>query len=315
MSQPDGLSGEFAFIHWIRGITGSDSRVPIGIGDDAAALRWPSPADLLVTTDMILEGVHFDRTTASAYQIGRKAMAVNLSDIAAMAGVPTAAVASVGLPSDFPRVNAEQLFRGLYETAMNFEVALVGGDTNRSLSGVVISVTLIGAATDRGPVPRSGARPGDWILVTGSLGGSILGKHLDFTPRVREALALHAKYDLHAMIDVSDGLASDLNHIVTESRCGATIFGPAVPISNAARTAPSHRSPLERALYDGEDFELLFTLPPDDASRLLSDRALNVPVTHIGVVESEPGLSIESSGSRDAIVPAGFDHFCSRGES
>ncbi len=304
------LSGEFAFIDWIRRQTSADPRVPIGIGDDAAALRLTPGREVLVTTDMILEGVHFERPRASARAIGRKAMAVNLSDIAAMAGVPVAAVASVGLPRDFRNHDAEELFHGMHDLAGEFGVALVGGDTNCSESGLVVAITLIGEATSRGPVRRSGARLGDWIMVTGSLGGSILSKHLDFTPRVREAIVLHERCELHAMIDVSDGLAADLGHILDESGCGAILRADEIPISAEAHNMPGEATSLDRALYDGEDFELLFTLPGTEAERLVADQPLGVRITHIGTVAPESGLWLESSdGSRRLLAPNGFDHF------
>src|SRR5262249_23631477 len=145
-----------------------------------------------------------------------------------------------------------------------FQTALAGGDTNSWDGPLVISVTIVGEATGRGPVTRAGARPGDWLLVTGPLGGSILGKHLDFTPRVREAIQLHQAVELHAMIDISDGLAADVHHICEESRCGAILFAEAIPISPEAAKLQDGRPPLEHALSDGEDFELAFAVSPDD---------------------------------------------------
>src|SRR6185437_12185267 len=206
------MTGEFAFIDWLRQRTPSAERVRLGPGDDTALLSWPKGADCLVTTDMLLEGSCFRLRethpgapgTGTARQIGRKAMAVNLSDIAAMAGVPVAAVVSVGLPRRGGRALAEELYAGLRERADAFDTAIVGGDTNSWDGPLVINVTLLGEATPRGAVRRQGARPGDWLLVTGPLGGSLQGKHLDFTPRVREALALHNAVELHAMIDISD---------------------------------------------------------------------------------------------------------------
>src|SRR5207253_7470006 len=231
-------------------------RVLLGPGDDTAALGWPADTPCLVTADMLLEGSCFLLAEAGPRRVGRKAMAVNLSDIAAMAGRPVAAVVSVGLPRRGGRALAEELYRGLREVADAFDTAIVGGDTNSWDGPLVISVTLLGEATGRGPVRRSGARPGDWLLVTGPLGGSILGKHLDFTPRVREALRLHEAADLRAMIDVSDGLAADLQHICRESGCGAVLDAGRIPIADAARALNDGRAPLEHALTDGEDFEL-----------------------------------------------------------
>ncbi len=311
MSHADRLTAEFAYIDWIRKQTHTTAATIIGIGDDAAAIRPQPGRDLLVTTDMILEAVHFDLTHTSPRLVGRKAMAVNLSDIAAMAGIPVAAVVSVGLPRGMSRTDAEQVYTGLRDLADPFNVALVGGDTNASPGGLVICVTLIGETTPLGPVPRCGAKAGDWIMATGSFGGSILGKHLEFTPRVREALVLHERYGVHAMIDVSDGLAADLGHIAAESRCGATIEAAAVPISDAARSlATDSASPLEHALHDGEDFELLFTLSPDAARRLTADQPLSVPVSRIGEMVAEQGLwLIDPSGARRPLEPRGYDHF------
>src|SRR5437764_15359046 len=202
--------GEFAFIDWLRRRTPADARVLIGPGDDTAAVRFTPGAPCLVTTDMLLDGSCFRLAEACPRRVGRKAMAVNLSDMAAMAGRPVAAVVSVGLPRQGGRALAEELYLGLRDVADAFETAIVGGDTNSWDGPLVISATVLGEATGRGPVTRAGARPGDWLLVTGLLGGSILGKHLDFTPRIREAQRLHAEADLHALIDVSDGLAADV---------------------------------------------------------------------------------------------------------
>jgi thiamine-monophosphate kinase len=304
------MTGEFAYISWMRNRTARDPRVPIGIGDDAAAVRLTPGRELLITTDMVLEGIHFDCSTTAVRLVGRKAMAVNLSDIAAMAGVPVATVVSVGLPKAFPLQSAEELYHGIRDLADEFGVALVGGDTNASRCGLVISITVVGEVTERGPVRRNGARPGDWILATGSFGGSIRGKHMEFIPRVREALALHERYDLHAMIDVSDGLAADLGHLVEESTCGAVLRAGAVPISDAARSMADDRSPLDHALHDGEDFELLFTLEALDAQRLLADRPVAVPVSHIGVITADRDLLVEADdGRRLRLDPKGHDHF------
>jgi thiamine-monophosphate kinase len=189
-----------------------------------------------------------------------------------------------------------------------FDTALVGGDTNSWDGPLVISVTLLGEATERGPVRRSAARPGDWLFVTGPLGGSILGKHLDFTPRVREALALHAAVGLHAMIDISDGLAADVNHLCTESRCGAVLHAERIPITPEARALQDGRSPLEHALSDGEDFELAFAVAADDGEALLAAQPVpGVTLVHIGeFVES--GLWLQEAGARRPLQPMGYVH-------
>src|SRR5262245_33697204 len=234
MSQDHRLTSEFDYIHWIRRFIEADPRVPIGIGDDTAVVHFTPGCDVLVTTDMLLEGVHFDLSHTPARLVGRKALGVNLSDIAAMAGTPVATVVALGIPERFERSEAEELFRGIQQLAAEFGVAIVGGDTNRSRDSLIVSITLVGEAGPRGPIRRSGAQPGDWIVVTGSFGGSILGKHLTFTPRVREAGILRERYGLHAMIDVSDGLVADLGHILEESGCGAVLQANAIPISDAA---------------------------------------------------------------------------------
>jgi thiamine-monophosphate kinase len=296
------FGGELAYIDWIRRQTPADPRVPIGPGDDAAGLHLAG-SESLVTTDMLLEGSCFRLAEAGPYRIGRKAMAVSLSDIAAMAGKPVAAFVSVGLPRRRAQEIAAELYRGLRSMADEFETALAGGDTNTWDGPLVISVTIVGEPTGRGPVRRKGARPGDWLFVTGPLGGSILGKHLDFAPRIREALRLHEAVQLHAMIDISDGLATDLGKLCLESRCGAVIRADAIPISYDAKGMNDDKSGLEHALGDGEDFELLFAVAPADGHRLLADSTL----CRVGeCVES--GLWLERNGVREPLPPQGYEH-------
>ncbi len=281
----------------------------LGPGDDTAVLRAPPGVPWLVTTDMLLEGSHFVLADAGPRRVGRKAMAVNLSDIAAMAGRPVAAVASVGLPRQGGEKLAEELYLGLREMADAFDTALVGGDTTSWTGPLVIAVTLLGEATAKGPVTRGGARPGDWLLVTGAVGGSIRGQHLDFTPRVREALLLHEQAALHAMIDVSDGLAADVGHICAESGCGAVLRAEAIPIAPAASAMADGRSGLDHALNDGEDFELVLALPAPEAERLLQDQPLaGLTLVHIGECLGEPGLWLEEAGQRRLLEPRGYVH-------
>lgn len=301
--------GEFALIDWIRRRTPEHDRVLTGLGDDCAVLR-PPDAPLLITTDMLMEGSCFRLAEAGARRVGRKAMSANLSDIAAMAGKPLAAVVSLGLPREHGRAIAEELYEGMREVAAAFDCPIVGGDTNSWDGGLVISVTIFGETTGRGAVLRGGAKVGDWIFVTGPLGGSILGKHLDFTPRIREALELHRHVDLHAMIDISDGLAKDLHHICEESRCGAVLTAEAIPIADAARemAARDGRSPLDHALADGEDFELVFSVSKEDGERLLREQPVaGVRLFHIGEILTN-GYWIEESGQRRALQPAGYEH-------
>lgn len=309
------MPGEFEYITWLRSQTPPHPRVRLGPGDDCAALVPPA-RDLLVTTDMLMDGTDFVLSEVGARRIGRKAMAVNLSDIAAMAGVPTAAVVSVALPRSAPAPKgiangdlARELFLGLREVADAFDVPVAGGDTNSWAGPLVISVTAMGEATTRGAVRRSGARPGDWLFVTGPLGGSILGHHLDFTPRVAEALRLHEAVDLRAMCDISDGLAADLNHICEESRCGAVLFAGAIPLTVAAHelSRTSGKAPLQHALGDGEDFELVFAVRPADGAALLARPPIPGLVKIGECVES--GLWLETNGTRLPLAPTGWVHF------
>jgi thiamine-monophosphate kinase len=301
------MSGEFRQIAWIRGQTPADPRVPIGPGDDAALVELQSRG-LLATVDMLLEGVHFSFDEATPVDVGRKAMNVNLSDIAAMAGTPLFALLAVGLPPGSPTSVPEGLFEGLKEAADRFNVAIIGGDTNSSRSGVVVSVTVLGEPHPKGVVKRSGAKVGDALMVTGKLGYSRLGKHLSFTPRIAEARRLHECCRLTAMMDLSDGLGGDVFHLTGESGVGAVIHADAIPIADGPH---DDRSPLQHALSDGEDFELLFATPPEDAERLLIDQPLadiGVSLSRIGAVTRELGVRLRHGDAETPLEPSGFVH-------
>ncbi|HEX4611607.1 MAG TPA: thiamine-phosphate kinase [Urbifossiella sp.] len=307
---------EFDYISWLRSRTPPDPRVPVGPGDDAAVLA-PSGRPLLVTTDLLMDGTDFILTEVGPRAAGRKAMAVNLSDIAAMAGVPTAAVVAIALPRAGGRSVGEELYVGIREVADEFGVAIVGGDTNSWEGALVVSVTLLGEATARGPALRSGAKPGDWVMLTGPVGGSLRGRHLTFTPRVREALRLHNIADLHAMIDLSDGLAADLNHILEESRCGAVLDAAAIPIHPDAieLTRTSGKSALAHALGDGEDFELLFAVSPAAGGQLVREQPVpGVTLVKIGECVGA-GLWLEENGTRRPLAPTGWVHDLSGGRA
>ena len=226
-----------------------------------------------------------------------------------MAGRPTAAVVSVALPKAGTTDSAEELHLGLQELADEFDVSLAGGDTNAWNGPLVVSVTVLGEPADNGPVLRNGARPGDWIMVTGDFGGSLDGKHLTFQPRVREALQLLDTVPLHAMIDVSDGLAGDLSHILEESRVGAILYEQAIPISEAVQRVNDDHTPLEHALRDGEDFELLFTVTPRDGQKLLDAPPFDVPVSHIGEILPGGGCQLQDPDGAHRPLPAmGWEH-------
>jgi thiamine-monophosphate kinase len=313
-------SGEFALIDWIRRqerVCSVDSWTRLGIGDDCAILGvgegTGAGCDLLVTTDMLMDGRHFRLEQDGPEAVGYKAMAVNLSDIAAMAGIPRAAVVAVALPRHSAVEVAHGLHAGMRALADRFGVELVGGDTNAWDGPLVITVTVLGQATVRGAVLRSGARPGDVILVTGPLGGSLgSGRHLKPEPRIAEALALHRTADIHAMIDLSDGLSSDLGHILDESGgLGAFLDATSIPIhpDAAAMSLRDNVSALDHALNDGEDFELCLTLAPQDAARLLATPPAPARLYRVGEITKTPGLRLCTAEGIRLIEPRGFDHF------
>ncbi|MGE3315328.1 MAG: thiamine-monophosphate kinase [Planctomycetaceae bacterium] len=305
----DEKTDEFAYIDWIRKRTANHPRVPIGIGDDAAAIRFPTPADCLVAADMLMENVHFRLADHSPREIGRKALAVNLSDIAAMAGRPLAAFVTVALPRKHGTVLARELHEGIEALANEFHLVVAGGDTNVWDGALVVSVTVVGEAGPRGIVRRGGAKPDDAVFVTGSLGGSLARKHIHFTPRILEASLLSEAVELHAMIDVSDGLAADLHHILEESDVGAELIANSIPISESARAAADGRNPLDHALGDGEDFELLFTVAAIDAERVLKLQLPNCPITRIGeITTGRDCVLIQSDGTRLPLPPKGWSH-------
>jgi len=304
---------EAEFLSWLRGQLPGHPRLRLGIGDDAAILELASGARCVVTSDMLNDGVDFVWDQCEGPLVGRKSLAVNLSDLAAMAAQPLAAVVSLTLPRHNALAVGRQLYQGLLPLAAEFGVAIAGGDTGSWDGPLVISIAAIGELTERGPLLRSGAQPGDAIVVTGSFGGSILGRHFRFTPRVHEALLLNDRYRLHAATDVSDGLSLDLSHITQESGCGAQLEAAAVPVADDAyRVAAAEgdrMTPLEHALGDGEDFELILAVPPQEAARLLDDQPLDVPLTRIGTFTAERGLWIEEPGGRrHTLAPRGYEH-------
>jgi thiamine-monophosphate kinase len=317
MPSPEPIS-EFDLINWIRQRErASGFRSPwtrLGIGDDCAILDVGLRSSLLVTTDMLMDGRHFRLKDDGPERVGYKALGVNLSDIAAMAGVPRAGVVAVALPQEGAADIAQGIHAGMAPLAEQFGVDLIGGDTNSWDGPLVISVTLIGETTPRGAVCRSGAKAGDAILVTGALGGSLqTGRHLRPLPRIAEALALHESTQLHAMIDISDGLSSDLSHILVESGgLGAVLDEIAIPIHADAHEVSriDGVSPLEHALHDGEDFELCVVMPASDAARLATDPGAPVKLFRIGEITAAPGIKLRKAGGvLEPISPRGFDHF------
>ncbi|MDA1049399.1 MAG: thiamine-phosphate kinase [Planctomycetota bacterium] len=303
---------ESEFVAWLRRHAPAHPQLTLGIGDDAALLSLLS-SQCVVTSDMLMDGVDFVLSDCDPRRVGRKALAVNLSDLAAMASKPVAAIVSIAVPTTISLEVTKAIYDGLLELAAEYGVALAGGDTNSWRHPLVINITAIGEPPQRGVLTRSGARAGDAILVTGEFGGSILGRHFDFRPRVDEALCLHQRYDLHAGIDVSDGLSLDLSRLARESSCGAIIDASCVPISgDAFRLAernPDRGSPLDHALSDGEDFELILAVSAETAERIVADRPIGVPLTRIGEFVAEPGLWLRSeSGDCQTLTPRGYEH-------
>ena len=307
--EPEVDRPEFALIDWIRSRVVNRDPVKLGIGDDAAVLRSDPGRDWLVATDMVMEGVDFTFPPATAALVGRKSLAVNLSDIAAMGGRPTAAFISVALPIDRGVDFARELHAGILDLADQFDVVVAGGDTNSWRGPLVVNVAVIGEPFGDRSITRRGAQPGDWIFVTGALGGSIHSRHLTFEPRVRESKLLTKMSDVHAMIDVSDGLAADLHHILEQSRVGAIVNGTAIPIHPDALQTNDERTPLMRALSDGEDFELTWTVSATDGRQLLKNWSDPTPIHHIGEIIAAPECWLRTSaGQLEPLPPLGWTH-------
>jgi len=298
---------EWNWIADVRRRAGSHPHVRVGIGDDAALLK--TSGNVLVTTDMLMDGVDFIVGQTPPELIGRKCLAVNLSDIAAMAGRPTGAVVSLALPKSHGRELAEGLYRGLFKLAEEFDCPIIGGDTNSWDGPLVVNVTVLGEPTGAGPVTRSGARPGDRILVTGPLGGSLPSlRHCTFTPRVPEARRLHQAVSLHTMLDISDGLASDLFHIAESSGVGLEIDARTIPIHSDVDPSLPFEPRLKHALNDGEDFELLFCVDGADAERLLAKPPDGVTLFAIGRCVQQPGVRIRVRDEMKPLIRAGWEH-------
>lgn len=304
---------ESDLITWLRRTLPVGDAVRVALGDDAAVVLFGN-ADVVVTTDMLMDGVDFVLDQVDPHRVAHKILAVNLSDMAAMAAQPIAAFVSLALPRRTGLQLAQDLYRGMLPLAERYGVTIAGGDTNSWDGPLVASVTVLGSPAPRGALRRSGAQPGDKIVVTGSFGGSLLGHHLDFEPRVSEARLLHERYDLHAGIDVSDGLALDLHRLATESGCGAIVRLAAVPVAAAAEqralALADGSTALDHALADGEDFELLLAVPPAEAKRMLSEQPLmSVPLTEIGELVLERGLWQEdATANRTPLAPRGYQH-------
>jgi thiamine-monophosphate kinase len=307
---------EFELIEKLTRSLPTNKSVVTGSGDDCAVLDLGLPDKLLLfKTDAVVEGVHF-KSDAPPEKIGHKALARCLSDIASMAGTPTAALITIALPKTFDAGFIEAIYSGIGALARKYDVAIAGGETTTNPERILISVSMIGLAP-RGKVAlRSGAEAGDAIFVTGELGGSLATRHLDFEPRLAESRWLAERFPIHAMIDISDGLAGDLRHILKASRVGAQLLTSSIPISRAAKLASkaesSAKPPLLAALTDGEDFELLFTVAARYAVPLLDAWKIQFPkpkLTCIGKITAGEGITLRDKSGARPFSAHGYEHF------
>jgi thiamine-monophosphate kinase len=313
-----------------RGSIGDE--VLLGIGDDAAVIKGVAGRDVLACCDLMVEGVHFRAEWTPPQLLGHKALAVNLSDIAAMGGVAKFAMVSIAVPSRFSSAFIDQLFEGLFQLADRCGVSIVGGDTSSSCDSLFVDVSVIGDCVSGRAVTRAGAKPGDRIYVSGSLGGSALGlslleegvrleddshygeallKHLAPEPRLSLGRALGEAGLATSMIDISDGLSTDLWHLLEESNCGAVIHSATIPVAECVRRySKSHAAEaLRLALNSGEEYELLFTAPAENLSSFEKlNESLGIPITGVGEVVEGRGLQIETSGILEPLLPSGYEH-------
>lgn len=338
------LGGEFALIERIMRGGGSDrsafgENLLVGIGDDAAVLKTPGSGGgsvSVVTTDMMLEDVHFRRAWADPYRLGWKAVAINISDIAAMGAEPTFTFVSLALPTAITVDFVDDLYHGMRDVCAAFGAAIAGGDTNLSPDRMVINVTQLGTAKKKRVALRSEARPGDAVLVTGTLGNAAAGlalleahgrdraeaisplavaAQLAPMPRVHEARAGVHERGITAMMDVSDGLLGDLHKLCRASGVGAVVREKTVPVGEGARQAAAFlpgEEAIHWALYGGEDYELLLTASPERAERIRAaiTEATGTPVSIIGEITGDEAVIIEraADGAREP-VRRGWDHF------
>jgi thiamine-monophosphate kinase len=327
--------GEFGFIDRVRQVCDVSVRGVIkGIGDDCAVFRASSGSLMLFTTDMLLEDIHFMRDTITSYQLGRKVIAVNLSDIAAMGGRPLVALISLGIPIQTEVEEILELYRGMRDICTGYGLNIAGGDTVASSDKLVINASVIGEGRENEILYRSGANPGDKVYLTGHIGDSIAGlkilkneitppggtggyfinAHNEPKPLVEIGAFIATSGLATAMIDLSDGLLSDLGHICEESGVGATISAPAIPLSPELKLLAGGVgfNSLELALSGGEDYQLLFTAPEKKAQRvekLFRGHGISPP-SLIGEIVQERGIRLRKhDGSSEELRPKGFNHF------
>ena len=326
---------ESEIISRLRRVAGVGEEVLVGIGDDAAVIKGPGAKDSIFCCDLLVEGVHFHTKWTLPSLLGHKALAVSMSDIAAMGGVPKYAMLSIAIPGSCSTQFIDELFDGLFEFAGAIGVSIIGGDTSSSRDSLFIDVTAIGECESGAAVTRHGAKFGDTVYVSGTLGASAVGlsmlengflldasqpsdarsaavlKHLAPKPQLKLGGALGERRLASAMIDISDGLSTDLWHILDESGCGAVINAEAIPIAECVRSIASSSpgDPLRLAIDGGEEYELLFTSAAENHQQVLAlSDSLGVAVTAIGNIVSEKGLRLKLNGVLEALKPLGYQH-------
>jgi len=297
--------GEFCFINQIARRIKIDNSVVKGIGDDVAVIKYSKGKYLLFTSDMIVEDVHFIRRMRPEV-IGHKALACNISDIASTGGIPKYCIISLGLPSNLDVSFVNRIYKGINKLAKKFYINIVGGDTNKARK-IIINIALLGEVEKRKLILRSNAKIGDWIFVSGFLGGALIkNRAANFVPPLKEAHFLVDNYKLNSMIDISDGLILDLSHILESSGVGANIYEEMIPKYKNITT--------QEALYTGEDYELLFSLSEKEARRLINNltyKRRSTPFTHIGVItDKKLKIKFIDKNHRIKILkPKGYKHF------
>ncbi|MDO8489731.1 MAG: thiamine-phosphate kinase [Candidatus Omnitrophota bacterium] len=292
--------GEFGLIKRFKRMIKTDSSVIKGSGDDCAVLKLDEFNYQLFTTDMIIEGVDFKKNE-NLKLVGRKSLAISISDVAACGGIPRHAVVAFGLPKNMQVNQVDLLAKGIFDLAKEFNVNIVGGDISAA-DKLIINVSMLGNVEKNKLCLRLGAKKGDIIMVTGEFGGSIKGKHLKFTPRLKEARFLVDNFKINSMIDVSDGLIQDLGHILEQSSVGAVLYESLIPLSKQAKSP-------EDALCSGEEFELLFTAPRDQANKIIKNSKYHFKV--IGEIMPKAfGLRlIDLKNKYSKLRTLGYTHF------
>ncbi len=328
--------GEFGLIDKIKSLVNSPSEnLIVGIDDDAAAFKLSKDQVSLISSDALIEGIHFNLSYFTFYQLGWRAMAANLSDMAAMAGWPVYATVTLGLPEQLQVDSVIEMYQGMKDLADSYQVSIIGGDTTKSPDRIFISLTIVGQVDRNKLTLRSGAQTGDSIFVTGKLGGSQSGlkilksqnnqlkdkfvasveKHLTPKPRIEEAKFLVDNFPVHAMIDISDGLASEINHICKRSKVGAIIHEGQIPLTPETKPVAEYfkNDPFKYVLNGGEDFELLFTVPQEMTAEIQNvfNQRFNLSCTKIGTIRNNSkGIVLKRVNHiQSSIIERGFDHF------